>query len=90
MMMMIIFYTTVSSTARKKNPWHACPMLHGERSLLAHDYLVRPCIFTRKKVITSQEQKEKKTLTGPQLAELSELSLPYFSKLSCSYRPVLF
>lgn len=58
--MMMLFYTVVSLTVRMMNPWHACPMLHGKRPLLAQKRIwFVPYFHTKKKAIVSQEQQKK-------------------------------
>jgi len=58
MMMTMLAYTIVSSTAKKKNPWHACPTLQGKRTLLPHKriWFVPVVSYTKIEVTASQKQ----------------------------------
>ena len=76
MIMMMLADTILSSTAKKKNPWHACPLLQRKRTLLAHKRIWFFSVFSykhKKGHCKSKESKQHPALTDALLAELTEL-----------------
>jgi hypothetical protein len=72
-MTMMLAYTILSSTAKKKkNPWHARPLLQRKRTLLAHKRIWFVSVFsythTQKGHCKSKEAKQHSALTGALLA----------------------